>query len=364
MKRRIENRLGAEREQRGWTQQRAAEAAGISRQSYAAIEAGRSIPSTEVSLRLARALGVPVERLFTLAAAAPHEVEARWAGRGRAVGSRVRLIRVAGDWVAHSSAPDERPARAADGVIVSAAGDRVRVRLLPQRPPAADLAVVGCDPSFGIIAEVLRRDRGIEVSWSALGSRAALDALARGEAHIAGAHLLDPVTGEVNEPWVREVIPFACTRVTFSDWEQGLLLPAGNPAGIGGVADLGRGGLRLLNREVGSGSRLLLDESLATAGVVAEEVAGYTTTARSHFAVGEAIASGLADVGVGIRAAAAAFGLEHIALRSERYELVIPDHFLDLPAVGALLDVLRLPEVRAQVEAMQGYDAAQMGLPA
>jgi putative molybdopterin biosynthesis protein len=107
----------------------------------------------------------------------------------------------------------------------------------------------------------------------------------------------------------------------------------------------------------------LLDEWLAGEAFPPGDVAGYGTAARGHFAVGEAIAAGLADAGVAIRAAGAAFGLQVIPLRVERYELVVPDHLLDHPAVGALLDVLRTAGIRSQVESLAGYDARDMGAP-
>jgi putative molybdopterin biosynthesis protein len=363
MKKRLENGLAAERQKRGWTQARAAEAACITRQSYAAIEAGASVPSTEVALRLARAFGRSVEALFRLGDERPGTVRARWIGGGEGVGRRARLVRVQGRTIAYPAGEGERPLHPADGVVEGIAGEEVVVGLLAERPPAPELAVVGCDPAFGIVAEALRRERGLEVAWRPLGSRAAIEALARGEAHVAGAHLLDPETGESNAPWIRDLVPFGCLRVTFAEWEQGLLLRAGNPARIASVADLARPGVRLLNREPGSGSRMLLDERLAAAGVPPSAIPGYETAARGHLALGEAIAAGLADAGVGIRAAGATFGLEVIPLRRERYELIIPTHLLDLPALGALLDLLGRPAIRAQVEALQGYDASGMGTP-
>ena len=353
--------LAGARATRGWSQARLAAAAGISRQSYAAIETGNAVPSTEVALRLARVLGTTVEGLFRLPNLPAERIEAILAGEGEPLGRRVRLARVAGRIVAWPTGQAERPNAAAAGVVCGGAGVEVSVSLLADRPPVADLAVVGCDPAFGIVAEALRGEAGVEVVWSQRGSRAAIGALARGEAHVAGAHLRDPETGEMNGPWLREAVPFPCTRVHFAIWEQGLLVTAGNPAGITAISDLARPDLRFLNREPGSGSRMLLDESLVTAGLAGDAIVGYETAARGHLAVGEAIASGLADAGVGIRAAGAAFGLDVVPLRAEAYELIIPDHFLDLPAVGALLDLLRRPGIRAQVDALQGYDTVGMG---
>lgn len=361
---RIENGLAAARARLGWSQSRTAAAAGVSRQSYAAIEAGAAVPSTEVALRLARAFEQPVEALFRLADAPAERVRARWAGGRAPLGQRVRLAQVGGRSVAYPTGEFEQPIRSADGVVLGEEGGEVEVVLLADRPPEATLVVVGCDPSFGVVADALRRERGVEVGWFARGSRAALKSLADGEAHVAGTHLKNAATGEYNATFVRELVPFACTRISFATWEQGLLVGPGNPAGIERVEDLARPGIRLLNREPGSGSRALLDERLGEAGVTADGIAGYGTRARGHLAVAEGIAAGVADAGVGIRAAGAAFGLDVVPLATERYELIVPDHFLDLPQVGALLDTLRQRGIRAQIESLQGYDAGDMGLPA
>lgn len=342
-----------------------AEAAGISRQSYAAIEAGTAVPSTEVALRLAQALGRTVEELFRLPGRPAAERLAAWAGSTPAApGRRVRLTSIAGRWVAHPVDEAHRPTPPADGVVAGLVdGETIAVRLLPDPPPPSELVVMGCDPAFGIVVEALRRERGIEVTWTQRGSVGALAALARGEAHVVGAHLRDPMTGEGNARWIREIVPFPCTRIAFAVWEQGLLVRPGDSTRISGPADLARPDIRIINREEGSGSRMLLDEALAAAQIDPSSIAGYDTRATSHFAVAEIVASGAADVGVGIRAAGVAWGLNVLPLRREEYELIVPNHFLDLPAVGALLDILRRPGTRAQVEALQGYDGQRMGLP-
>lgn len=359
---RVLNTLLAERERRGWSQSRMAEAAGVTRQSYAAIESGASVPSTEVALRLARALGRGVEELFRLPEAHPEHTRAAWGGTGEPVaGQPVRLVMVAGRRVAHPVGETYRPATSADGVVDTRVPEGVSVRPVADPPPPADLAVVGCDPAFGLVAEALRRERGVETVWSPRGSRTALEALARGEAHVAGTHLLDPESGEWNGPWIRRVVPFPATRILFAAWDQGLVVHPGHAGRVATVADLAGGGLRLLNREQGSGSRMLLDGELRAARVDPAVVLGYETRARSHEAVGEGVAAGAADAGIATRAVAAAMALEFLPLRQELYELVVPDHFLELPTVRALLDALRRPTVRTQVEALQGYDGAGMG---
>jgi putative molybdopterin biosynthesis protein len=363
---------------RGWTQERLGREAGITRQSYAAIEAGRSVPSTEVALRLARALGATVEELFPLPDESPLPLRARDPGLPHPVpfgqgGSRVRLARVSGRLTAFPLLPGGIHAEVpADGVTVDPGegGElgpgEVLVEPLPGpradgRPPP-DLVVAGCDPAFGLVAEHLRRREGVEVLWLPAGSRAALEALARGVVHVAGVHLQDPGSGAYNEPWIRRLVPFPVARIGFAEWEQALLAALGNPLGLGSVGDLVRPRLRLVNREPGSGSRALLERCLREAGVPPEGVAGFgETAARGHAEVAAAISAGTADAGVAIRAVAGALGLHAIPLTREPYELVVPEALMDARPVEALVRALRTPTLRRQVEAMGGYDAAPMG---
>jgi putative molybdopterin biosynthesis protein len=188
-----------------------------------------------------------------------------------------------------------------------------------------------------------------------------LGALARGEAHVAGSHLHDAASGGFNLPFVRRMVPMPCTVVAFSVWEEGLVLAPGNPLGVRAVEDLARPGLRLVNREPGSGSRSLLDAELEAVGISGASIPGYGTTLPGHLAVSEAVALGLADVGVAIRAAANALGLDFVPLRQERYDLVIPNTHLDHPGVLALLDALKRRSLRTQIEALGGYDVSVMG---
>lgn len=353
------------------SQEALAAAVGISRQAYAAAESGSAVPSTEIALRLARALGTTVETLFALPEAARAAVIAEPIG-GEPVetaGQRVRLLRVGGRWLARPLSGPTSGSRAlawADGIARPDPDQpgRVRVELLGEpSDPEHSLVMVGCDPAVTLLATAVRQ-RGVELLWTEEGSRAALAGLARGEAHVAGCHLLDVATGQYNEPWVARLVPFPCQLVGFAVWEQGLIVAAGNPRGVRGVDDLARPEVRLVNREEGAGSRVLLDLALAFAGIPAGAVRGYDCLASGHLAVAEAVRAGLADVGVGVRAAAIADGLDFIPLGEERYDLVVPRHFLDLPSVATLLDALRRPALRQQVESLGGYDVAPMGLPA
>ena len=231
---------------------------------------------------------------------------------------------------------------------------------LLERTTSDTLVAVGCDPSAAVVAAHLRA-HGVELSWHEMGSAAALQELAVGNAHVAGCHLLDRETGQYNLPAVARYLPFPATVVTFAVWDQGLVVAPGNPKQVRGIEDLARPGMLIVNRETGSGSRTLLDDALAASGVGIERVAGYGREARSHLSVAEAVAIGLADTGVAVRAAAIALGLDFVLLGQERYDLVIPDHFLDEDAVGELLAALRRPDLQRQIEALGGYDVASMG---
>lgn len=361
--------LRARRLALGWSQARLGEAAGISRQGYAAVESGRSVPSVEVALRLARSLGTEVETLFGDALERPAPIAMTPSGLGEPgglMGRRVRVVQVGGRRVGHAlDAGGLHFGVAADGVAERGPDGEAHVRPFADPPPPPDLVVAGCDPAFGLVADFLRREHGLEVLVVPAGSRASLEALARGAIHAAGIHLLDSRTGSYNEPWIRRLLPFPATRVSFATWEQTLVVRPGNPLGIGSVADLARPGVRLLNREPGSGSRSLLKRRLTEAGVPVEAVPGFCETAADgHVTVGGAVASGAADAGVAIRAVALARGLPALSLGTEPYDLVVADHALELPAVGALLAALRRPALQRQVEALGGYDVQGMGRPA
>lgn len=341
------------------------ELAGITRQSYAAIEAGASVPSTEVALRLARALGVGVEDLFQLSDGEPPGFLADAGGLGGRGSGRVRTARIGGRRVGHLLRSGAwHVGTPAEGKAREEQGDRLAVEPFApsERPPEVDLVVAGCDPAFGLVVDHLRRERGMEVLWVPASTRAALEALGRGRVHVAGAHLQDPATGEYNGPWIRRLVPFSATRVSFAVWEQVLALAPGNPLGIRGLADLARPDIRFLNRDPGSGTRALLESRLRDEGIPEAAVPGFAETrAHGHLAVGSALAAGAADAGVTIRAVSDSMGLAALELGREPYELVVPDHFLELPAVEALLDVLRTPGLRRQVEALGGYDVETMG---
>ena len=370
----LQNNLRKLRLKAGLSQQALAKRASVSRQAYAALEAGTANPSTELALRLARVLGRGVESIFFLPPDSPGPVEAELAGGALPPGPgleaprRARLYRVGPRLFARTLTGPGNARQSvipAEGTVIdaAAAGNSVLVQPFDDDVDTLSLGMLGCDPAVGLLETELRR-RGVRLVAAEESSREALLGLARGEAHVAGCHLRDDVTGSFNRTWVERLVPFPCTLVTFASWEQGLMVAPGNPKGIRGIESLANPGVALVNRQSGSGSRALLDRALLSYGVPAEAIAGYQREEYGHLAVAAAVAYGGADVGVGVKAAALATGLDFIPLEAERYDLVVPDHLLNDPAVQALLDILRRDEVHRRVESLGGYDASEMGLPA
>ncbi len=382
--RRLTNTVRSRRERAGLAQHQLAARVGTSRQTLAAIEAARTVPGTALALRLAAALGCAVEDLFHLPGPEPEAtMPARLVGTPHPAGAprdsaaphpagtappiRVKLSLAAGRAVAIPLAGTLASVAAlseADGVVSGGRGTAVRVRLLASRERLAETVVVtGCDPALPVVAAQLRRSHpACGLTWLPSGSLQALRWLREGAAHIAGIHLRDPRTGQENVPLVRRLLGGRRALVLgFATWEEGLIVAAGNRRGIHGVADLARLNLAIINREAGSGARALLDAALAAAGVPAARIRGYDRLAYSHLAVAQAVALGLVDAGVGVRAAAQAFGLSFIPLQRERYDLVVPAALLNHPPVQAFLEACRSAAVRSDLEAVGEYDMSQFG---
>ncbi len=199
----------------------------------------------------------------------------------------------------------------------------------------------------------------VHMTFAAVGSLAGLMTLARGEAHFAAAHIYDPARGDYNAPFARRLMPGrALTLITLAERAQGLMLAKGNPKKIRSVNDLKRRGIRFVNRQRGSGTRVLLDELLKKARLAQRAIRGYTSEEETHLGVAAAIASGIADVGLGIQAAARTFDLDFVPLAQERYEIILPR---DDALIEPLLEILARPEFRQAVQALGGYDVKEMG---
>ena len=219
------------------------------------------------------------------------------------------------------------------------------------------------DMALDLLATSLREESpGTTLSKAPMGSLDGLLALKRGEAHLAGSHLLDPETGEYNFPTLRKYFePGQMTVVQFVYRQQGLIVPSGNPKGIKSVEDLVRPDVQFINRQRGAGTRALLEHKLGELGLDPRRISGYHRIATTHMALAAAVVSRSADVGLGVLAAAMALGLDFIPVGWERYDLVIPRDFLELSLLRPLLQILRTPAFQKKVEAMGGYSVARMG---
>ena len=217
------------------------------------------------------------------------------------------------------------------------------------------------DLCLDLLAQFLA-DSGRRLTSANAGSLGGLVALRRGEAHLAGSHLLDPQTGEYNVSYVKQYLPdVPVVLVTFVHREQGLIVAPGNPKGIKGLADLARPDVRYVNRQRGAGTRILLDYRLGQLGIEPAQVRGYAREEYTHLAVAVAVQSGVADCGLGIAAAARALKLDFVPLEQERYDLVIPRAHYESDLLRPLLDLIRGPDFRRAVAELPGYDATHMG---
>lgn len=225
------------------------------------------------------------------------------------------------------------------------------------------VAIGSHDLCLDIIANILRlRHPDMTLSSANQGSMGGLLALARREAHMAGTHLLDEETGEYNVSFVRKYLKGVDVRlVTLVYRMQGFMVPPGNPKRIRDAEDLARPDVQFVNRQKGSGTRVLLDYALKQKGVDPARIRGYEREEYTHTQVAASVKSGAADVGLGVLSAANALGLDFIPWREERYDLCIPAEHTDHPGVSAILDLIVMDDFKSQVTALGGYDTRDTG---
>jgi putative molybdopterin biosynthesis protein len=207
------------------------------------------------------------------------------------------------------------------------------------------VAIGSHDLALDLISNALaRRAPGMSLASANVGSLGGLLALARGEAHMAGSHLLDERTGEYNISAIQQHLAGrSVVLMQLAGRVQGLVVAPGNPKHVRDLTDLTRPDVQFVNRQRGSGTRVLLDYHLA------------------HLAVAAAVASGAADTGLAILASARALDLDFVPLFNEHYQLVMPREHYESPLLAAVLEVIRDPDFHAEVEALGGYDVTDMG---
>ena len=245
------------------------------------------------------------------------------------------------------------------------AGDEVEVELLrPLEEVQNTIVSIGShDLALDLMRSFLRRGRpSVNMASAHVGSLGGLLALRRGEAHVAGCHLLDAESGEYNTSYVQRYLPETPVAVIrLVGRTQGLMTAPGNPLGIASLKDLRRPEVRFVNRQRGSGTRVLLDYQLHRMGAEPGDIHGYQREEYSHLAVAAAVSGNSADTGLGVLSAARALELEFVPLFNEEYDLVIPVEHYESEHLRPLLDLLDALDFRQAVEDLGGYDVSRMG---
>jgi putative molybdopterin biosynthesis protein len=322
---------------------------------------------------LARCLGAPADEPQAVAALVPRKIPSRL---GLEEFVRVTLGRVGDRIVAN---PLGRGAGVittmvrADGFLrIPAlsegvnAGEEVDVELLrPQHEIENTIVFSGShDLTVGILEDCLkRRAPELKISVTNIGSLGGLAAIKRGEAHVIGTHLLDAETGTYNLPDIRRVLGrnAEIVIVNLVVREQGLIVARRNPKKIRSLRDLTRPGVRFVNRQMGAGTRVLLDYELSRLRIRPARIDGYRREEFTHMAVAVAVASGLADCGLGVRSAALALDLDFVPIEKEEYDLVLRRDFACGALGETLLQVVRSAEFQDAVRALGGYETGKTG---
>ena len=241
----------------------------------------------------------------------------------------------------------------------------VKAELL--KPPAAldntIVAVGSHDNTLDIIADELKGgSTGYSLSSSHVGSMGGLMAIKRGACHVTGTHLLDTETGSYNLSYLMKYLPSLDVRlVNLVMRDQGFIIPKGNPKSIKDIDDLVRDDLSFINRQGGSGTRILLDYRLQQRDIDPSRINGYDTEEYTHMAVAVAVLSGTVDVGLGIFAAARALDLDFIPVVTEEYDLVIPQEYYASANIQTLMDIINSEAFKKRVNALGGYATDKTG---
>jgi putative molybdopterin biosynthesis protein len=244
-------------------------------------------------------------------------------------------------------------------------GAAVKVRLLrPVGELKNNLVAIGShDPLLDEISDLMRTFWGdLSMSSAHVGSMGGIMSVRRGEAHIAGTHLLDEKTGQYNTAFIRKYFPNGGVRlVECVRRVQGLMVPKGNPKKLTGITDLIQPGLRYVNRQKGSGTRVLCDYLCKKEKLDTSAIYGYEREEFTHTAVAALIAADSADAGLGIYSAAKLYDLDFIPICDEQYDLLVPDYAWDTPLMNKLLEVLQSDAFRTRLEELGGYSLDKPG---
>ena len=363
--------LKAVRSQKGLAAADLAKLAGVSRQTIYAIEDGRFLPNTLISLKLAKALKVSVDDLFSLTDEnRPAKIVDAEAPAGRrdmiTEGQLVRLFSSANASIAVPVQDTFDYLPTADGFVDSKLGRGLRVKLpfesnFDQRKQEQFLVVAGCDPALSLLRRAAS-PFGVEVIPLPLASQRALTLLANGVVHVAGSLLLDTKTDVFNLTAVRSTFPNGGVKVlNFAVWQTGFVTAPGNPKNLHAIADLARADVSIINREAGSGPRAFLDAALKSCGLTGTKVNGYRKIAHGHLRAAFYVANGWADCCLATSSAARCFGLGFVPLKTERFDLVFPEAFLKSKLGQTVANILNQRTLRHELAGIAGYETGQTG---
>ncbi len=219
------------------------------------------------------------------------------------------------------------------------------------------------DLSLDILSQILQENKIKKVLSSAhVGSFGGIMSIKKGEAHIAGCHLLDEATGIYNLPYLKKLLPKEdLVVIKLVDREQGLIVKKNNPKNIKSLDDLVRKDMQFINRQKGAGTRVLLDFKLRELAILPEKISGYEKEEFNHLAVAAAVAGGSVDCGLGILAAAKAFNLDFVPLAWEEYSLIMHKKTFDTEGFQKILEVIRSNKFKERIEGLGGYLAKNAG---
>ncbi|RPI77373.1 MAG: molybdopterin biosynthesis protein, partial [Desulfobacteraceae bacterium] len=226
------------------------------------------------------------------------------------------------------------------------------------------LTVIGShDITLDILADEIRRQgHNIRISSGNVGSLGGIMAIRNGLCHMAGTHLLDPLSGEYNIAYIKKYLKGRKVKLFHLVLrEQGLIIPKGNPKEIQGIRDLAHKGLLFVNRQAGSGTRVLFDDQIKRLNIEPDAIKGYDHEEFTHMAVAVDVLSHAADCGMGIFAAAKALGLDFIPVAQEQYDLIVPAPLADQEPIRLVLETIRSQTFRERVRALGGYDPSRSG---
>jgi putative molybdopterin biosynthesis protein len=219
------------------------------------------------------------------------------------------------------------------------------------------------DNTLDILSDELRAQHGnLSLSSSHVGSMGGLMAIKKGNCHLAGTHLLDTTDGSYNVSYIRKLLPDVAVRLIHLVLrEQGLIVPKGNPKNIYKIKDLLRKDVRFINRQAGSGTRILLDYKLNALGMSADQIQGYENEEFTHMSVAASVHGGSSDVGLGIMASAMALGLEFVPVVTEQYDLLIPEIYFNSTPIQLLMNTIQSVNFKTRVNALGGYNTEKTG---